>query len=88
MHTNALAVVTDSILCRWPNPMQAGAFSCGLFGTAIAWVFSIAPHTQGHLLSTMMVFVCLPPMVYMYWKLMTMDPGYTIHPTKGECTDI
>lgn len=65
--------------------MYAGAFGGGLFGTLVVWLTAVLPriNISDDLMNTVICITTLlacPTMYYMYWQLVTLDPGYLALP--------
>ena len=68
--------------------MHAGAFGAGLVGTFIVWLACVAPRlsiwdNSINALCCAITLCLLPVTYYLYWQLITSDPGYLPLPQRG-----
>lgn len=66
--------------------MFAGAFGSGLCGTFLVWLLLVVPGLQLTAPNIAILFIAVslaPVMFYLYYQLLTKDPGYIPLPKQG-----
>ena len=64
------------MLIRFPNPMFAGMFAAGLVHTSVCFYVEVMPSIYNtHLPFVAFAILWTLLMYYMYYTLMTLDPG-------------
>ncbi|XP_033097132.1 palmitoyltransferase akr1-like [Anneissia japonica] len=62
-------------ICRWPNPIHAGAFAAGILHTIICYVFLILPVLWPHFYALCFNIPALAVMLYLYVFVLISDPS-------------